>query len=93
MKNKFSLNYFIGIKYEGIKIKFMRFFFFYSNIETENWLPNKRIQILTLHSLLMTFKATSWTLAEANATAVSAMISDWPDPRPPVTLLWKKIFE
>ena len=34
----------------------------------------------------MTFRDTSWTFAEVNATAVSAMISAWMEPRPPVTL-------
>ena len=33
----------------------------------------------------MTFRATSWTLADAKATAVSAMISAWAEPKPPVT--------
>ena len=41
----------------------------------------------TRHSRQMTFLETSWTLAEAKATAVSAMISAWIEPRPPVTLL------
>lgn len=33
----------------------------------------------------MTFLATEATLADAKATAVSAMISAWPEPKPPVT--------
>ena len=37
----------------------------------------------------MTFLDTSWTLAEAKATAVSAIISAWIEPNPPVTLLCK----
>jgi len=40
----------------------------------------------TRQSRQMTFLETSWTLAEAKATAVSAMISAWIEPRPPVTL-------
>lgn len=40
---------------------------------------------LTLQRRPMTFLATDATFAEARATAVSAMISAWPDPNPPVT--------
>lgn len=43
----------------------------------------------------MTFLETSWTLADASATAVSAMISAWMEPKPPVTLLcdnWEKLY-
>ena len=38
----------------------------------------------------MTFRETTCTLAEANATAVSAITSALTDPRPPVALAWKE---
>ena len=40
---------------------------------------------MTRQSLHMTFLATKATLAADNETAVSAMISAWADPNPPVT--------
>ena len=38
----------------------------------------------------MTFRETTCTLAEAKATAVSAITSAFTDPRPPVALAWKE---
>ena len=40
---------------------------------------------ITRHSLQMTFLATKATLAADKLTAVSAMISAWAEPNPPVT--------
>lgn len=38
----------------------------------------------------MTLRDTTCTLADAKATAVSAMTSAFTDPRPPVALAWNK---
>lgn len=46
---------------------------------------------LTRQSRPITFLATNWTLADAKATAVSAIISTIGDPSPELTDLWMKL--
>ena len=46
---------------------------------------------MTRHSLQMTFRATRATLAADSETAVSAMISAWAEPSPPVTDRFMKL--
>lgn len=50
-----------------------------------------RTLLITLHSLPIIFLATKGTLADASATAVSAIISTIGEPNPDFTDLWMKL--